>query len=222
MGTDNLHKKRNTRPRDRKIRKNEYEAILIVCEGEKTEINYLKQLKNFFRLNNITIDIISSKNSNPLQVVKFAKKKNDLFNYNEVYCVFDKDTHANFTKAQEECEKYIKNYIKEDKNFKFEAIISNPCFEFWILLHFRYTTKSFDANSPCSELINNNLRTYIKDYTKNYNFANIIKQNLNTAISNANEVNKEAENNNYTSSYTFMDKLALKFQELNNKKITTL
>ncbi|EKJ5635862.1 RloB domain-containing protein, partial [Campylobacter coli] len=53
-------------------------------------------------------------------------------------------------------------------------------------------------------------------------FANIIKQNLNTAISNANEVNKEAENNNYTSSYTFMDKLALKFQELNNKKITTL
>lgn len=58
MGTDDLRKKRKTKIRDRKTRKNEYEAILIVCEGEKTEINYLKQLKNFFRLNNITIDII--------------------------------------------------------------------------------------------------------------------------------------------------------------------
>ncbi|EDO8878045.1 RloB domain-containing protein [Campylobacter coli] len=214
MGTDDLHKKRNIKLRDRKARRKENEVILIVCEGEKTEINYLKQLKNFFRLNNITIDIIPSENSSPLQVVKFAKKKNDLFDYNEVYCVFDKDTHANFTKAQEECEEYI----KEDKNFKFEAIISNPCFEFWILLHFTCTTKPFGTNSPCGELINKDLKKYIKDYTKNYNFANIIKQNLDIAITNAQKVNKEAENNNYTSSYTFMDKLALKFQELNNAK----
>ncbi|EAJ2378969.1 RloB domain-containing protein [Campylobacter jejuni] len=168
MGTDDLRKKRKTKIRDRKTRKNEYEAILIVCEGEKTEINYLKQLKNFFRLNNITIDIIPSKNSSPLQVVKFAKKKNDLFDYNEVYCVFDKDTHANFIKAQKECEKYIKEYIK--------------------------------------------------DYKKDYNFTNIIKQNLSTAITNARKANKEAEKNNYESSYTFMDKLAIKFQELNNAK----
>ncbi|EAK3642320.1 RloB domain-containing protein [Campylobacter coli] len=164
MGTDDLRKKRKTKIRDRKTRKNEYEAILIVCEGEKTEINYLKQLKNFFRLNNITIDIIPSENSSPLQVVKFAKKKNDLFDYNEVYCVFDKDTHANFIKAQKECEKYI------------------------------------------------------KEYKKDYNFTNIIKQNLSTAITNARKANKEAEKNNYESSYTFMDKLAIKFQELNNAK----
>ena len=44
MGTDDLRKKRKTKIRDRKTRKNEYEAILIVCEGEKTEINYLKQV----------------------------------------------------------------------------------------------------------------------------------------------------------------------------------
>ncbi|APA47936.1 RloB domain-containing protein [Campylobacter coli] len=218
MGTDDLRKKRKTKIRDRKTRKNEYEAILIVCEGEKTEINYLKQLKNFFRLNNITIDIIPSENSSPLQVVKFAKKKNDLFDYNEVYCVFDKDTHANFIKAQKECEKYIKEYIKEDKNFKFEAIISNPCFEFWILLHFTCTTKPFGTNSPCNELINKDLKIYIKDYKKDYNFTNIIKQNLSTAITNARKANKEAEKNNYESSYTFMDKLAIKFQELNNAK----
>ncbi|HIC6920763.1 TPA: RloB family protein, partial [Campylobacter coli] len=62
------------------------------------------------------------------------------------------------------------------------------------------------------------LKKYIKDYKKDYNFTNIIKQNLSTAITNARKANKEAEKNNYESSYTFMDKLAIKFQELNNAK----
>lgn len=218
MGTDDLHKKRNTSLRKRQANKQEKEAILVVCEGKKTEVNYLRQLKDYLKLNNVQIDIFPSKNSDPSEVVNFANKKNDLFNYNEVYCVFDKDTHANLTKAQEECEKYKKKCIKEDKNFKFEAIISNPCFEFWILLHFTYTTKPFGTNSPCGELINNDLRTYIKDYSKNYNFTPIIKDNLDTAIENAQKTNKEAKSNNYTSPYTFMNKLASKFKELHNAK----
>ncbi len=207
MGTDDLHKKINTRLRDRKTRRKENEVILIVCEGEKTEKNYLNQLKDFFRLSNVSINIISSKKPDPSQIVEFTKEKNKDDSYDKVYCVFDKDTHSNFNEAKQKCEKY-----------NFEAIISNPCFEFWILLHFEYTTKSFGTNSPCSKLIDNDLKKYIKDYTKNYNFANIIKQNLDIAIANAQKVNKEAENNNCTSSYTFMDKLALKFQELNNAK----
>ncbi|HEH5157171.1 TPA: RloB domain-containing protein [Campylobacter coli] len=207
MGTDNLHKKINTRLRDRKTRRKENEVILIVCEGEKTEVDYLRQLKDYLKLNNVRIDIFSSKNPSPLQVVKFAEEKNKDDSYDKVYCVFDKDTHSDFDKAKQKCEKY-----------NFEAIISNPCFEFWILLHFTYTTKPFGTNSPCGELIDNNLRTYIKDYSKDYNFTSIIKDKLNTAINYAQKANKEAESNNYTSSYTFMDKLASKFKELHNAK----
>ncbi|MBT0826311.1 RloB family protein [Campylobacter lari] len=208
MGTDDLHKKRNTKTRGRKTRRKENEIILIVCEGKKTEKNYLNQLKDFFELTNVSINIISSKNSSPLQIVKFAKEKSKGNSYDKIYCVFDKDTHSDFDKARQKCKKY-----------KFEAIASNPCFEFWILLHFTYTTKSFSTNSPCNELINTCLKKYIKDYTKNYDFTNIIQQNLNAAIANAQKANEEAEKNNYTSSYTFMDKLALKFQELNNARI---
>lgn len=212
MGTDDLHKKnkkskRNTALKPRNSKRQENEVILIVCEGEKTEKNYLNQLKDFFSLSNVSINIISSKNSSPLQVVKFAKEKSKENSYDKIYCVFDKDTHSNFDKAKQKCEKC-----------KFEAIISNPCFEFWILLHFTYTTKSFVTNSPCDELINICLKKYIKDYTKNYNFTNIIQQNLDTAIANAKKANKEAEKNNYESSYTFMDKLAIKFKELNNAR----
>ncbi|ELJ6942905.1 RloB domain-containing protein [Campylobacter jejuni] len=208
MGTDDLRKKRNTKTRDREAKRKKNEIILIVCEGEKTEKNYLNQLKDFFRLSNVSINIISSKKPNPSQIVEFTKEKNKDYSYNKVYCVFDKDTHSDFDKVRQECEKY-----------KFEAITSNPCFEFWILLHFTYTTKSFSTNSPCNELIESDLKKHIKDYKKDYNFTSIIKQNLSTAIANAQKANKEAEKNNYTSSYTFMDKLALKFQELNSARI---
>ncbi|TDJ82130.1 RloB family protein [Campylobacter volucris] len=207
MGTDDLHKKRKTKIRDRKPKRQENEVILIVCEGEKTEKNYLNRLKDFFSLSNVSINIISGKDSDPLKIVKFAKEKSKENSYDKIYCVFDKDTHSTFNKAKQKCEKY-----------KFEAIISNPCFEFWILLHFAYTTKSFTANSPCDELINICLKKYIKDYNKNYNFTNIIQQNLDTAIANTKKANKEAEKNNYVSSYTFMDKLAIKFKELNNAR----
>lgn len=207
MGTDDLHKKRKTKIRDRKPKRQENEVILIVCEGEKTEKNYLNQLKDFFRLSNVSINIFSSKNPSPLQVIKFAKEKSKGNSYDKIYCVFDKDTHPDFDKARQGCKKY-----------KFEVIVSNPCFEFWILLHFTYTTKSFSANSPCNELIESDLKKHIKDYKKDYNFTNIIKQNLNTAIVNTQKANKEAEKNNYESSYTFMDRLAIKFQELNNAK----
>lgn len=212
MGTDDLHKRKLVL-RSRVSKKQPYEVILIVCEGEKTEINYLKQLKDFFRLNNVAIDILSSKNPSPLQVVEFANRNNKQ-KYDKVYCVFDKDTHSTFDEALQKCKKY-----------KFEAIASNPCFEFWILLHFTCTTANFhtgNKNSPCDKLINNYLKTHIKDYSKDYNFASIIKDKLNTAINYAQQANKEAESNNYTSSYTLMDKLAIKFQKLNNKKITTL
>lgn len=209
MGTDDLHKKRNTKIRGRKTRRKENEIILIVCEGEKTEKNYLNQLKDFFKLINVSINIISSKDSDPLKIVNFAEKKSKENFYDKIYCVFDKDKHSSFNDAKQKC---------DQRNF--EAIVSIPCFEFWVLLHFIYTTKPFGTtNSPCDELINTCLKEYIKNYTKNYDFTNIIQQNLNAAIANAQKANEEAEKNNYTSSYTFMDKLALKFQELNNARI---
>ncbi|MFC3867483.1 RloB family protein [Helicobacter equorum] len=211
MGSDDLHKKRNTNLRKRHSERETNEVILIVCEGEKTEINYLKQLKDFFRLSNVRINIISSKKSNPLQIVTFAKGKHKDHSYSKVYCVFDKDTHSTFDEALEKCKKY-----------NFEAIVSNPCFEFWILLHFTYTTANFhtdNKNSPCDKLISNYLKTHIKDYSKSYkSFAQLIEDKFNQAIENAIKANKEAEDNNYTSPYTFMYKLASKFKELHNAK----
>ena len=55
MGTDNLHKKRKQRSAyslQRKINKRKpYDIVLVVCEGKKTEQNYLRGLCHELKLN---------------------------------------------------------------------------------------------------------------------------------------------------------------------------
>ena len=58
-----------------KPKREPYENILIVCEGEKTEINYFKDLKSHELLTSVNIEIISAKHSNPDYVVKEAIKE---------------------------------------------------------------------------------------------------------------------------------------------------
>lgn len=120
-------------------------------------------------------------------MVKYAKEKSDEEIYSEVYCVFDRDTHETFEQALK--------IANSDKLLK--AITSNPCFEYWILLHFAYTTKSFGTSggSPYDEL-QPILNKYLKDnglpaYTKNYpHFSKIIsKDRLTKACKNATTIN---------------------------------
>ena len=72
-------------------------VILIVCEGEKTEKNYFNRLKNFLNMSNVNVSIVPSPHSLPPLVVKYAKQKtNEMNEYDEIYCVFDRDTHTDF------------------------------------------------------------------------------------------------------------------------------
>lgn len=214
MGNDDLFKKnreRNERGLKRKVSFREpNEVILIVCEGEKTECNYLKILKDSLKIQNVRIEINASSDSAPISVVEFANKFKDKKNYDCIYCVFDKDTHTSFNEAIDEI----------NKNQKIKHIISSPCFEYWILLHFEYTTKSFGQNgtSPCQELIDKCLKKHLKDYCKNYKFSsNIINANIKTAIDNAKKAYENAKNNEFETSYTEMHILVDKFLELQNK-----
>lgn len=42
------------------------------------------------------------------------------------------------------------------------VFLSNPCFEIWYLLHFRYSTKLYGSN----EEVIKELGSYISDYSK--------------------------------------------------------
>lgn len=173
MGTDNLHHKRKARLNKSIGRKPPhrppYDRVLIVCEGAKTEPNYFDELIKHFRLinvKNLKIEIIGDDcGSAPITIVELALKKNkESDDYDRIFCVFDKDNHTSYNEA---IDKIKRARLKPGHSI--QAINSIPCFEFWILLHFEYTTAPFSAtgkDSICHSLIKNKLCNHIPEYDK--------------------------------------------------------
>jgi hypothetical protein len=176
MGTDNLfHKKRQRRERElRRIQEIRavHDLVLIICEGSKTEPNYFKALRAYLHLNKEMIVIPDRlKGNDPLSLVKTAeaeflkeqKKDPEKQGYDHVFVVFDKDSHASYNDALQKM-----TSMSKKTNGKFEAIISIPCFEVWLLLHFEEATRPYAAsgnNSICDNVIHD-LKRYIHDYEK--------------------------------------------------------
>ncbi len=111
--------------------------ILIVCEGEKTEPFYFRELQHDFRNRLVHIEI-SNEHGVPLTVVQKAIEERDNaareakaardenLSFDETWCVFDVDEHPNLDQALE---------LARKSNL--QVALSNPCFELWGLLHFQ-------------------------------------------------------------------------------------
>ena len=151
MGSDELHKKRQSKPKPKSGN-----LMMIICEGEKSELSYMDAfIKEHKDRDSGTIKKSYSKYTDPLSIInKAIELKED--GHDKVICVFDKDTHSKFTEA-----------VKRGKQKGIKMIISEPCFEFWLLLHFEDTSKSFGAGekAPCQECIKE-LKEYLRGYEK--------------------------------------------------------
>ena len=132
----------------RKAYKEPRKSILIVCEGEKTEPIYFNALKR--RLGLIMVDVeIIGKGAAPITVVnsaidlreerkRIAKKSLTKAGYEIIYCVFDVEAptpHGSLTNA-----------VGMAHAHNLEVILSNPCFEYWYILHFRKTGAPFNSS----------------------------------------------------------------------------
>jgi len=182
---DQLFKKRKARDarslRRKRAKKSPYDMVLIVCEGEKTEPNYLKALIDDFQLN--TANVVVANNiagSSPRSIVNFALKEyRKEKEYDRVYCVFDKDRHTTYDTALDRIRR-----VRLGKGHTIVAITSVPCFEFWLLLHFVYTTKQFDTDtgSICANVITD-LKSHIPGYAKgDVDIYQVTRDKLDTAI----------------------------------------
>lgn len=124
-------------------------TFLIITEGKKTEYNYFYELGIFCRLGNITV--WHPKCTDPLNLTKTAieAQKRRLPFYDEVWVVCDTEgpSHEYRRKLKE-----AKN-VKGANKIKFAP--SSPSFEFWLLLHFCYTTKSFTSGDEVAKHLNN-------------------------------------------------------------------
>lgn len=97
-------------------------TILIVCEGENTEPSYFRQ----FRLSTATIKSIGE-GYNTISLVNRAAELANEKEYEQVWCVFDKDEFDNND---------FNNAIVTAEAQNFGVAYSNQAFEYWIILHF--------------------------------------------------------------------------------------
>jgi hypothetical protein len=170
MASDKLFYKRKARKASelarRKASRAPYSKVLIVCEGAKTEPNYFNELKDHYKLNNANIKITGEGGSNPLSVVRLAKQlyrgeKEAGDQFDNVFCVFDRNGHTDYRQALDQI-----NTVKPNNVFR--AITSVPCFEYWLLLHFRPHTGPYRAvpgRSACDQVIAD-LRGHMRSYKK--------------------------------------------------------
>lgn len=141
------------------------ESLLLVCEGEKTEPMYFKFLRDRFRLASVEVEIDRESGSAPISVVDRAIELRDrrageatsstvLTEYDMVYCIIDVEApvpHPSLDQA-----------IDKARGNELVAILSNPCFEYWYLLHFEKTAALMNSN----EQLIRALKAHVPSYTK--------------------------------------------------------
>ncbi len=140
--------------------------ILVVCEGEYTEPEYLEGFRKSCRNPRVQIEIAET-HGVPRTLVVSAKKrkmdaeaearreKDDNLRYDDVWCVFDVDDHPKISDAKQ---------MARDNDIK--LAISNPCFELWLLLHFRD-----NPGMQHRDQVRRLLKTYVPSYDKHVEYA---------------------------------------------------
>lgn len=129
--------KRHRRPGRRRAFRDRKPIILVVCEGAKTEPQYINGFRLACKNPRVTIKFASEQGV-PRTLVEIAKQhkiaaeeearreRDDNLAYDSVWCVFDIDDHPNVPNARK---------MADDNGIK--VAVSNPCFELWLVLHFR-------------------------------------------------------------------------------------
>ncbi|WP_159037247.1 RloB family protein [Streptomyces specialis] len=124
--------------------------LLIVCGGVKTEKDYFHGMRDHFRSPNVTIKVDTDARS-PLHVVRKAASsfRNNSDDFDECWAVFDVDDFD------------VSTAVAEAKRGNVNLAISNPCFEYWLLLHFCEHPGSITTRNA---LIN--VRKHLPNYDK--------------------------------------------------------
>lgn len=223
MGTDDLFRKRREQKAADLARRAQARPVgqryLIVCEGGKTEPNYFRELCADLRLKTARVRVEPGEfGPSPGQVVKYAEsvyeedaKQGDPFD--KIFCVFDRDTHVDFQPAM----KRIRDLSDGEKPFA--AIVSTPCFEYWLLLHFGYTRQGFHAagkKSVCDAVIRElRKQAGLKQYAKGEKgIYGKIKSKTGNAVKHAERAEKDAEATGETNPSTRIHALVTQLLEL--------
>lgn len=146
------------------------ECILIVCEGEKTEPYYFMALRKTLGLSSVEVEIAGEGvGSAAISVVTHAVdqkrlrktqalKSQTLIEFDRVWCIID-------VEAPTEQPSLVKALNKARDN-EVEVALSNPCFEYWYLLHFKKTSVLMQTNKKVLQELNKAMQAVDKKAPK--------------------------------------------------------
>lgn len=203
-------------------RRNPIANILVVVEGHSEE-KYFNALRNFEKLHTVFVvhnpDCTDPVNllKNSLELFKESIKNsnsNSMFvnQFDEIWIIYDlekpNDRKRQLSKqAEEKAKNFVEKYNKSKKGKNHEIKIlfalSDPSFEFWYVLHYEKTTKSFTGSDEVEEY----LKKYWREYQKNSKPTQEILDKTEIAIQNAKWVRNQNKTNNSEAPMTDIDKI---------------
>jgi hypothetical protein len=191
MGRNKYHRQFDRRVGKRKPK----QSVLIVCEGDKTEPNYFKRLGEKLGIlgrNSVEVEIDIEPSNHASAPRSVVTKANDLKKqraesesqivreYDKVYCVIDVEIPQHAT---------LKEAIEMARQAGgIDVILSNPCFEYWLRLHYGHTGSSYNCNNAVWKDLKRFCKGYDKGIVKDEWFCT---DKINSAIRNAKNVLKQ-------------------------------
>ena len=180
--------------RQRKIRP----VILIVTEGSQTEPKYFEHFRT--RQKNINIRIVGARSSaGETDYVSLVRKAIDYQNKNQIsiakgdsiWVVADGDVNYNNPNPVDNKNQQLQRARKMALARGIQIIISNPCFEFWYLMHFQYTTKFLKSYDEVKNILNK----YLPEYEKTTDVYENLKAYTTDAIQRAGKLEQYHQQN---------------------------
>lgn len=145
--------------------------FVIAVEGIKTEPQYFALFND--QKSVIRVNCLRSRNeSSPPQVLKRMEdhlRQEELRSSDEAWLVVDKDQWTDEQLAQ------LNSWAQERDNYGFA--LSNPKFEYWLLLHFE-DGRSIASPRDCSD----RLKRYLPSYDKGIDARKITRERIEDAI----------------------------------------
>jgi RloB-like protein len=154
-------------------------TVLILCNGERTEIDYFNGIRSAGLASPGKVMIVKFRNGSPTDTVRSASELRDYSEYDEAWAVCDVDTFD------------VKPAIELSTTAGINLALSQPCFEVWLILHKSDNCPGFNnADQACRAL-----RRRLPGWDKsNLRFADFVEDIL-TAVERAQRLGEPPEAN---------------------------
>lgn len=142
-------------------------VLLVVTAGE-TEANYIKELKARLSAHltaNVTVHDIGTRTS-VRQAVKLAKACDqqraaspNKTGFEQIWLVLDREPHEDMPNLRMDLEKLLEGNRPKGR---WHVAGTNPCIEYWFLLHFQDCKSPFETSLKCLAALRKVCPTYAK------------------------------------------------------------